>query len=80
MVKFAKRPDFDRDQYAFFMGGSGGPCRFGQYNALQRMVLDELGYEDVPHLRAQPGGELLQRPGHRGPQVPAAGLAGDRGH
>ena len=48
MVKFAKRPDFDRDEYAFFMGGSGGPCRFGQYNALQRMVLDQLGYPDVP--------------------------------
>ena len=48
MVKFAKQPDFDRDKYAFFMGGSGGPCRFGQYNALQRMVLDQLGYPDVP--------------------------------
>ncbi len=48
MVKFAKRPDFDRDRYAFFMGGSGGPCRFGQYNTLQRMVLDDIGFEDVP--------------------------------
>lgn len=48
MVKFALRPDFDRDRYAFFMGGSGGPCRFGQYNTLQRMVLDDLGFEDVP--------------------------------
>ena len=48
MVKFVKRPDFDRDKYAFFMGGSGGPCRFGQYNALQRMALDQLGYPDVP--------------------------------
>ncbi|HUV04235.1 MAG TPA: acyl-CoA dehydratase activase [Armatimonadota bacterium] len=48
MVKFAKRPDFDGNKYAFFMGGSGGPCRFGQYNALQRMVLDQIGYPDVP--------------------------------
>jgi len=48
MVKYAMRPDFDRDRYAFFMGGSGGPCRFGQYSALQRMVLDEIGFEDVP--------------------------------
>ncbi|MBM3501221.1 MAG: CoA activase, partial [Armatimonadetes bacterium] len=48
MVKVLKRPDFDRDKTAFFMGGSGGPCRFGQYNTLQRMVLDELGYEDIP--------------------------------
>ncbi|MEA3402739.1 MAG: acyl-CoA dehydratase activase [Armatimonadota bacterium] len=48
MVKFVKQDGFDRDTYAFFMGGSGGPCRFGQYNTLQRMVLDDLGYEDVP--------------------------------
>ena len=48
MVKTALRPDFDRNKYAFFMGGSGGPCRFGQYNALQRIVLDEIGFEDVP--------------------------------
>lgn len=48
MVKFAQRPDFDPDRYAFFMGGSGGPCRFGQYNTLQRMVLDDIGFEDVP--------------------------------
>jgi predicted CoA-substrate-specific enzyme activase len=48
MVKTVMKPDFDRDAYAFFMGGSGGPCRFGQYNALQRIVLDGLGYEDVP--------------------------------
>ena len=48
MVKFASQPDFGRDSYAFFMGGSGGPCRFGQYNAIQRMVLDDLGFADVP--------------------------------
>jgi len=48
MVKTVKNPAFDRDRYALFMGGSGGPCRFGQYNALQRMVLDELGFTDVP--------------------------------
>lgn len=48
MIKFCKEPGFDRDKYAFFMGGSGGPCRFGQYNALQRMALDQIGYPDVP--------------------------------
>jgi len=48
LVKFAKGPDFDPAKHAFFMGGSGGPCRFGQYNTLQRMVLDELGHADVP--------------------------------
>lgn len=48
MVKYMKHHPEERDRVAFFMGGSGGPCRFGQYNALQRMVLDDLGFEDVP--------------------------------
>ncbi|MEI6500628.1 MAG: acyl-CoA dehydratase activase-related protein, partial [Armatimonadota bacterium] len=48
MVKYMMKNPKDRDNLAFFMGGSGGPCRFGQYNALQRMVLDDLGYPDVP--------------------------------
>lgn len=33
---------------AIFMPTSDGPCRFGQYSRLQRMVLDELGYGDIP--------------------------------
>jgi predicted nucleotide-binding protein (sugar kinase/HSP70/actin superfamily) len=48
MVKFLKTADFDRNKIAFFIGSASGPCRFGQYNTLQRMVLDDLGYEDVP--------------------------------
>ena len=48
MIKYVMNDGFDRNSVAFFMGGSGGPCRFGQYNALQRMVLDDLGFEDVP--------------------------------
>ncbi len=48
MIKYMRHHPEQRNDIAFFMGGSGGPCRFGQYNALQRMVLDDLGYEDVP--------------------------------
>jgi len=48
MVKFVKGPDFDRRRHMFLIGSAGGPCRFGQYSVLQRMVLDELGYADVP--------------------------------
>jgi predicted CoA-substrate-specific enzyme activase len=68
MVKRVMQPDFDRHAYAFFMGGSGGPCRFGQYNALQRLVLDELGYEDVPIYAPNQAGDFfkeLQVVGHR---------------
>ncbi|MBE3123913.1 MAG: CoA activase, partial [Planctomycetes bacterium] len=41
-------PGFDPDHSAFFMPTAYGPCRFGQYNKFQRMVLDDLGLENVP--------------------------------
>lgn len=48
MVKLVRDPKFDRDRAALFMPSGNGPCRFGQYNRFQRIVLDELGFEDVP--------------------------------
>jgi predicted nucleotide-binding protein (sugar kinase/HSP70/actin superfamily) len=48
MVRIIKSPDFDRDRVAFFMPSGNGPCRFGQYHRLHRLILDDLGYPDVP--------------------------------
>lgn len=48
MIKVVKRPDFDPDKSAFFMPSVGGGCRFSYYHKLQRQVLDELGFKDVP--------------------------------
>ncbi len=48
MVKITKRPDFNKDNSAFFMPSSSGPCRFGQYNRYHRLILDELGYKGIP--------------------------------
>ncbi len=50
IVKKTMAPDFDPDRAAFFMPGASGPCRFGQYNRLHRLILDELGLEQVPIL------------------------------
>ncbi len=47
IVKKTQQPDFDPDRAAFFMAQADGPCRFGQYHKFHRMVLDELGYEQV---------------------------------
>ncbi len=48
MVKVVKRPDFVPESSAFFMPSGNGPCRFGQYNRYHRLILDEMGYKDVP--------------------------------
>jgi len=48
MIRQIKRDDFDPTRSAFFMGASDGPCRFGQYNTLHRLILDDLGLRDVP--------------------------------
>jgi predicted CoA-substrate-specific enzyme activase len=48
MVRKTMASDFDPDRAVFFMPSGAGPCRFGQYNVFQRMVLDELGLSQVP--------------------------------
>jgi predicted CoA-substrate-specific enzyme activase len=50
IVKKTMAPDFDPNNSAFFMPAASGPCRFGQYNRLHRLVLDELGLQNVPVL------------------------------
>ena len=48
MLRKINSPEFDRDSMAFFMPTAYGPCRFGQYCRFHRMLLDDLGYDDVP--------------------------------
>ncbi|MBI4847730.1 MAG: CoA protein activase [Nitrospirae bacterium] len=48
MVKKTMSKDFEPDRAAFFMPSGAGPCRFGQYNVFHRLVLDEVGFPDVP--------------------------------
>jgi len=48
MIRQSRRSDFDPARAAFFMGAADGPCRFGQYSTLHRLVLDEIGLRDVP--------------------------------
>ncbi|MBI5603616.1 MAG: CoA activase, partial [Deltaproteobacteria bacterium] len=48
MAKLVHRKDFDPQHSAFFMPSGTGPCRFGQYHRFHRLVLDELGFPQVP--------------------------------
>jgi len=47
-VRKTRQPDFDPERDCFFMAQAQGPCRFGQYHKFHRMVLDDLGLENVP--------------------------------
>lgn len=48
MVSKIMEPGFDPGSAAFFMPSGAGPCRFGQYNVFHRMVLEDMGYADIP--------------------------------
>ncbi|HEX8947336.1 MAG TPA: acyl-CoA dehydratase activase [Dissulfurispiraceae bacterium] len=48
MLKKVLSPGFRPGEAAFFMPSGTGPCRFGQYNVSQRLILEELGVKDVP--------------------------------
>lgn len=47
LVRKVREPGFEPKRSAFLMPSANGPCRFGQYNRMQRIVLDRLGYGDV---------------------------------
>ncbi|MFH1059881.1 MAG: acyl-CoA dehydratase activase [Pseudomonadota bacterium] len=48
LLKLLMDEGADPERAAFFMPGGTGPCRFGQYHRYHRLVLDELGFEQVP--------------------------------
>ncbi|MCP4706915.1 MAG: CoA activase, partial [candidate division Zixibacteria bacterium] len=48
MIRQINSKGFDSEKAVFFMPGANGPCRFGQYSQLHRVILDELGHKDIP--------------------------------
>jgi predicted nucleotide-binding protein (sugar kinase/HSP70/actin superfamily) len=48
ILRTVRSPGFDPSRSAFFMPSAMGPCRFGQYSKFHRLVLDDLGLENVP--------------------------------
>ncbi len=42
-------PAFSPDRYVYFLPEADGPCRFGMYNKLQRLILDRFDdFRDIP--------------------------------
>jgi len=60
MLRELAKPDVDPKRTAFFMPGGDGPCRFGQYNCLHRIILDEQGYGDVPVISPNQGNSFYK--------------------
>jgi predicted nucleotide-binding protein (sugar kinase/HSP70/actin superfamily) len=48
MLKVIRAEGFDPAKTAFFMPAASGPCRFGMYSCLHRLILRYAGAEDVP--------------------------------
>ncbi|MBN1118307.1 MAG: hypothetical protein JXA77_13945 [Bacteroidales bacterium] len=46
-LKKLQEPGVDPKKASFFMPDHNGPCRFGEYNKLQRIIFDNLGYYDA---------------------------------
>jgi predicted nucleotide-binding protein (sugar kinase/HSP70/actin superfamily) len=46
-LKKLQEPGIDPAKVSFFMPDHNGPCRFGQYNRLQKIIFDRLGYKNV---------------------------------
>ncbi|MCI4626204.1 MAG: acyl-CoA dehydratase activase [Candidatus Magnetoovum sp. WYHC-5] len=47
MLKKVFSDGFDKHNSVFFMPSGTGPCRFGQYNVFQKLILDKAGLNDV---------------------------------
>jgi len=47
LLKKCRASDFDASKAVFFMPTGTGPCRFGQYNVLQKAILAQEGYPEA---------------------------------
>ncbi|KPJ73194.1 hypothetical protein AMJ52_04095, partial [candidate division TA06 bacterium DG_78] len=66
MVKKINSTGFDSERSAFFMAQGSGPCRFGQYYKLHRIILDDLGLSHIPLYAPNQGPSLFDDLGSLG--------------
>jgi len=46
LLQRLEQPGSEHEHFAFFMPTANGPCRFGSYHGLHKIVLDRLGWRD----------------------------------
>ncbi|MFH1147190.1 MAG: acyl-CoA dehydratase activase [Pseudomonadota bacterium] len=76
MAKMVHRSDFYPDKSAFFMPSGNGPCRFGHYHSFHRMILDSLGFPQVPIFAPNQDETFYDRLGMVGKDFPRLGWQG----
>ncbi len=67
MLRIARSPGFDPSGSVFFMPSTSGPCRFGQYCHLQRLILDRAGLDRVGIMAPVQGEDFYREIGRLGP-------------
>ncbi len=60
MLMKINEPGFDPEKSAFFMPSGTGPCRFGQYHKLHRLVLKDIGMDGIPIICPNQGRNFYQ--------------------
>jgi len=64
-IKKLQEPGTVDSKVSFFMPDHNGPCRFGQYNQLQKVLFDRLGRKDVKIVSPSNDGSYTDiTPGH----------------
>ncbi|MGQ9534938.1 MAG: acyl-CoA dehydratase activase [bacterium] len=66
MLKKIKSSDFSPNHSSFFMAQGSGPCRFGQYYKLHRIILNKMGLSDIPIYAPNQGPSLFDDLGPMG--------------
>ncbi len=66
MLKRIKSSDFNPAKASFLMAQGSGPCRFGQYYKLHRVILDKLGMSNVTIYAPNQGPSLFDDLGPMG--------------
>jgi len=76
MLRTACRPDFDPHRSAFFMPGGSGPCRFGQYHCMHKLLLGDAGFPHVPVVSISQDAEMYEQSAQFGDETLLAAWRG----
>jgi predicted nucleotide-binding protein (sugar kinase/HSP70/actin superfamily) len=60
LLMYVKRNSDKYDNFMYFMPGSDGPCRFGMYNILDKIIIDKIGMADKIKILSSGNNNFIQ--------------------